>query len=264
MKIEKFKLNSVEEFISLKKEPFFNLIRQQAKVVSLAFLFGRGAQSFAIRDLDVAWDDDRIESFIEDNDLEEKLNRLTARQKDFTLRQCKLIVCAAFIRERFFITYPGLMERIKANREFVREHGYIRSVYGAMRRIPEFLLSGSDDREQYGDLFAGLDNIATNTDIQNFESAAMNRPIAIIDEWLLENNMRSYFVSQVHDSLTLVVHRDEFEVVFKKVKEEMERWHPEFWELGLVAEEKVGDVRNDIGYYLSGPTYDKYLTKIKK
>ena len=66
MKIEKFRINTVEEFISLKKEPFFNLIRQQAKVVSLAFLFGRGAQSFAIRDLDVAWDDERVESFIQD------------------------------------------------------------------------------------------------------------------------------------------------------------------------------------------------------
>lgn len=261
--IERFSFETVEDFIKLKKESYFNEIRQQAKTVGLAFIFARGAISFAIRDLQKTWTSEQADVFIQTYDLEQKLDTLIARQKDYTLFQAKLIVCATYIRDQFFKTYPGLMDRIKANREFAKEHGYVRSVYGAMRRLPEYLLTGSDDRAQFGDIFANLDNVAANTDIQNFESVSMNRPIAIIDEWLVENNMKSYFISQVHDAEYLVVHRSEIDVVYNKVRDEMEKWYPEYWELGLVAEEKIGDPK--LGhFYGSGISYKKYLEKIKK
>lgn len=261
--VKEFTVNSVEEFVKLKKKPLFHEYRQQGKKIGLAFLFARGAMSFALRDLEIAWTEDQADAFIADNHLQDQLSSMFEKKPELSMFQCKLVVCATQIRKEFFKTYPGLEERIHVNRSFAKEHGYIRSVYGAMRRLPQILLSGKDDNKMHGDEMANLNNVATNTDIQNFESAAINRTIAEVDEWITELNMKSRYVAQVHDAVYMYVHRSEITAVYNKVKEVMTRMHPEFWKIPLDIEEKICDLRIG-GFYGSGISYEKYAKEYLK
>ena len=257
LSVKEFTVNSVEEFVKLKKKPLFHKYRQSGKTVGLAFLFARGAMSFALRDLEIAWTEDQADAFIADNHLKDQLNSMFEKKPELSLLQCKLVVCATQIRKEFFKTYPGLEERIHINRSFAKENGYIRSVYGAMRRLPQLLLSGKDDNKIHGDEMANLNNVATNTDIQNFESAAINRTILEVDSWIEDNDLKSRYVSQVHDAVYLYVHRSEITEVYNKVKEVMTKMHPEFWRIPLDIEEKICDPKLG-GFYGSGISYEKY------
>jgi len=264
--IETFSVNSVQEFIKLKKTPLFHKYRQLAKSVGLAFLFGRGSLSFALRDLEVSWTEEQADAFIEANDLHDSLQTIFERKRTgkepLTLFQAKLAASAAFIRRNFYKTYPGLEDRIRVNREFAKEHGYVRSVFGALRRVPQLILSGKDDSERFGEEFANLSNVVTNTDIQNFESGSINRPIAIISDWLEKNGMNSKILAQVHDAVYFYAHRSELDALYTKVKAEFERRYPEQWEIPLVIEEKVSDL--DLGgFYGSGVSYEKYKELVK-
>jgi hypothetical protein len=261
--IEEFEVRSVNDFVNLKKTKLFKGYRDQGKKVGLAFIFARGAQSFALKDLDISWTDDEIDNFLEDNKLNDYVHGIFEKKKDLTLRQAKLVACASFIRNNFFKTYPGLLDRVQKNRAFAKEHGYIRSVFGSLRRVPQLFLSGKDDQKEYGEEFANLNNIATNSDIQNFESGSINRPIAIIHEWLIENKMKSRIIDQVHDAVDFYVHRDELDVMYNKIKEEFERRYPEQWEIPLEIEEKICDHKLG-GFYKSGVSYDKYKKLVAK
>jgi len=261
--IEEFTVDTVNDFVKLKKTKLFGKYRQDGKKIGLAFIFSRGAQSFALRDLDVSWSSDEVDNFLHDNKLNDKVHSLFERKKDLTMHQAKLVTCAAFIRENFFKTYPGLLKRVQANRDFAKEHGYIRSMFGALRRLPQLFLSGKDDKEEFGEEFSNLNNIAANCDIQNFESGSINRPIAEIHEWLEKNNMKSRAISQVHDAFYMYVHRSELKSVYNKLKEEFEKRYPEQWEIPLEIEEKVCDLLLG-GYYGHGVSFDEYEKLIKK
>jgi hypothetical protein len=86
---------------------------------------------------------------------------------DVSHTTCGYYAVADYIREEFFKTYPGLLKRIEDRFILACENGYVRSVHGAIRRLPILHWMGQDeDRKEV----AGLKNIASNTTIQNDEA----------------------------------------------------------------------------------------------
>jgi len=122
---------------------------------------------------------------------------------------------AAVFIEKYFELYPGFKNYIEKTTEFAREHGYVQTLLGRRRDVPEIDSKTSFRRE-------GAERVAINTPIQG-TSADMIK-IAMIDVFntLKEENLKSRMIMQVHDELVLEVHNDEKEEVEKIVREKME------------------------------------------
>ena len=95
---------SIEAFMQLPPEQI-KLLRFYAKAVNFGFLYGMGWRKF-------------------------KDYAKTEYGVDFTDIQ------AQELRSKFFQTYPRLENWHASMREFVRRHGYVRSLHGAMRHLP--------------------------------------------------------------------------------------------------------------------------------
>ena len=122
----KVKLNGMTE------GEFFDLKRYQAKAVNFGFLYGMGWKKFR----DYARTDYNI--------------HLTEKE-------------AAQMRTAFFNLYPKLQSWHKAQRMLVQKHGYVRSLHGALRRLPSI---NSDDES----LRSSCERQAINAPVQRFAS----------------------------------------------------------------------------------------------
>ena len=59
--------------------------------------------------------------------------------------------------------------------------------------------------------------MAANATIQNFEASVVMTSIVRIQRWLEETNKNSYIWGSVHDSIDLMIYKDEKEEVLQKV-----------------------------------------------
>ncbi len=122
---------------------------------------------------------------------------------------------AAEFIEKYFQLYPGFKQYIERITSFAREHGYVQTLLGRRRDVPEIDSKTSFRRE-------GAERVAINTPIQG-TSADMIK-IAMIDIYksMKEKGLKSRMIMQVHDELVLEVHNDENKTVENLVKEKME------------------------------------------
>ena len=209
---------SLDDFMRLKKDGGrFETMRQNAKGVNFAFLFGATAGTFARGTLEAKWSEADADKYIDENKLHGLKDQIIARNSRETPLMWKYLTCATDIRNKFFKTYPGLMERIERERAFALEHGYVRSWHGACRRIPELWLmdkndSGrpnGDDQKVYGKQVGNLLNIAANTAIQNYEAVLVMGAIVDINNEIKKRKLKSFIFGSVHDSIDFCIHKDE-------------------------------------------------------
>lgn len=121
---------------------------------------------------------------------------------------------AGFIA-KYFELYPGFKDYIERTTAFAREHGYVQTLLGRRRDVPEIDSKTSFRRE-------GAERIAINTPIQGTSADMIKIAMIKIDEFLREKLLKSKMIMQVHDELVLEVHQDEGETVEAAVKELME------------------------------------------
>lgn len=179
----------------------------------------------------------------------------------------KLLTCATDIRDKFFKTYPGLMERIERERKFAIEHGYVRSWHGACRRIPELFLADrddsgkliGDDQRLYGRQIGNLLNIAANTSIQNYEAVLVMSAIVDIVKEFKERNMKSYVFGSVHDSIDLVIHKDELRQAAEIVERICTTPRKEAFGMPQEIDMMVADITQN-EYYKGGGHWTNYLS----
>lgn len=116
----------------------------------------------------------------------------------------------------YFSRYPKVKEYIDGCIQKAREDGFVTTLLGRRRYIPEIGSSNRQARE-----FA--ERIAINTPIQGTAADLIKVVMIKINHLLREKNVKSEMILQVHDELIFEAHKDEIDFVKDMVKENMER-----------------------------------------
>lgn len=131
----------------------------------------------------------------------------------------------------YFETYPGVKEFMDALVEEGKEKGYVTSLFGRRRPIPE-LVSKNFMQRQFGE------RIAMNSPIQGTAADIIKIAMIRVHSKLKEGNFRSRLILQIHDELLIETHQDEIPEVTKILEEEMV--HACELAVPLIAEVKQG------------------------
>ena len=224
---------TIDEFLELKDKKDAEVLtaRQYAKSMNFLLLFGGKAGLLYRQFIDPTWEEEDAVKFVIDN----KLDMLSYRDKS----SAKYTV-ATYLHKKFFETYSGLVEWSSKSFSFASKHGYIRSAYGAFRRMP-FLHSCLTGVEDDGKRTSNYISISLNSPTQNEESVIMQRATQKLFNFIKENNLKSKIFSMIHDAIEVFVHRDEVSLISSKIKEFFEMSYPEYRGVPLVMEGNVAD-----------------------
>jgi DNA polymerase I len=137
----------------------------------------------------------------------------------------------AFI-DRYFATYSGISYYMLHVKEQARRDGFVRTLLGRRREIPELL---STNRALVG---AG-ERMAINMPIQGTAADIMKIAMIRVDRRLRAEGLRARVLLQVHDELLLDAPREEVERLVPLVRETMEGALT--LDVPLTVDVKVGD-----------------------
>ena len=119
-----------------------------------------------------------------------------------------------FIR-RYFERFHGIRQYLDSMVEFARQHGYVTTISGRRRYIPEL-------RERNFSIRAFGERTAANSPIQGSAADLIKMAMIRIDEALRSSTYQAKMLLQVHDELVFEVPSDELEGVRTMVKQQME------------------------------------------
>lgn len=116
--------------------------------------------------------------------------------------------------ERYFATYPGIKTYLDGNVAFAKEHGYVKTLYGRIRPIPE-LSSSNFMQRSFGE------RAAMNSSIQGTAADIIKIAMIRVSRRLREEGLASRLILQIHDELLIETKEEEKEEIYKILKEEM-------------------------------------------
>ena len=117
--------------------------------------------------------------------------------------------------ERYFNSFPRVREWIDATLESTRKTGYVETLLGRRRPIPDINADNSRTRS-----FA--ENAAVNTPVQGSAADIIKRAMIDVEERLEASPLQALMLLQVHDELVFEVPEDELEATRALVVEAME------------------------------------------
>ena len=117
--------------------------------------------------------------------------------------------------ERYYATYPGIKTFLDGQVEQAREQGYVTTIYGRRRPVPE-LKSSNFMQRNFGE------RIAMNSPIQGTAADIMKIAMIRVDRRLRAEGLQARIILQVHDELLIETPVSEQEMVRKLLQEEME------------------------------------------
>ena len=120
---------------------------------------------------------------------------------------------ARFI-ESYFSRYPGIRDYLDETRAQVRRLGYLETLSGRRRYIPEVNSPNFHMRQ-------AAERMAVNMPIQGTAADVIKLAMVSIDRRMEEEGLRSRMILQVHDELIFEVAMDEIEAVTSLVSELM-------------------------------------------
>ena len=198
-------------------------LRKKGKPVNFGFIYGMQAAKF-------------------------KVYALTDYGVDFTMGEC------AQIRNQFFSDHAGLEPWYGKQEREVQRKGYVESLSGRRRHLPNVNLDPDTSREAKTKYNEAI-RMAINTPVQGFGSDLKLMSLIEVDDWLDEE--WAYLFGEVHDSILLEVRNDMVDKVVTKVLKIMS--HPRILdELGIeltvpiCAEAKVGPSLAEAKDYVPG------------
>lgn len=115
---------------------------------------------------------------------------------------------------QYFETYPKVKEYLDNIVAFAKEKGYVKTLFGRKRPIPE-LKSSNFMQKSFGE------RIAMNSPIQGTAADIMKIAMINVDKRLQQENMKSRIVLQVHDELLVEAYKDEVDKVSEILSQEM-------------------------------------------
>ena len=108
--------------------------------------------------------------------------------------------------DRYFTRYPGVADYMERTRDSAKRQGYVETVFGRRLWLPE-INAGNGPRRQ------AAERAAINAPMQGTAADLIKLAMIAVQRWLVEHNMKSLLVMQVHDELVLEVPREELEAV---------------------------------------------------
>ncbi len=139
---------------------------------------------------------------------------------------------AASIIESYFTEYGGIQQYIKNNIEFARQHGYVETMLGRRRYLRDINASNSVVRN-----FA--ERNAVNAPIQGSSADMIKIAMANIHNELINRDLKSKMILQVHDELVFDACLDELEILKEIVNDKMTNALP--LNIPVVVELNTGD-----------------------
>ncbi len=132
---------------------------------------------------------------------------------------------------KYFERFQGIRAYLDSMVEFAREHGYVQTIFGRRRYIPEL-------RDRNFNIRAFGERTAANSPIQGSAADLIKLAMIHIHTLLGERGLRTRMLLQVHDELVFEVPDDELDVAQTLVKQEME--HAAELSVPLVVDIGVG------------------------
>jgi DNA polymerase I len=132
-----------------------------------------------------------------------------SQQADIDVHQA-----ADFIK-KYFETYPGFKKYIDDTVIFAKENGYVKTLLGRKRYVPEINSENNFRKE-------GSVRIAINTPIQGTAADMIKIAMINIQRALDANNYKAKMILQVHDELVIETPENEKEIITKLIRKEME------------------------------------------
>lgn len=123
---------------------------------------------------------------------------------------------AAQYIERYFETYPGIKTFLDEQVEHAKEKGYVVTLFGRRRPVPE-LKSSNFMQRNFGE------RVAMNAPIQGTAADIIKIAMIGVNQELKARNLRSKLILQVHDELLIEAHQDEVEEVKEILQQQMEQ-----------------------------------------
>jgi DNA polymerase I len=117
--------------------------------------------------------------------------------------------------DRYFQKYPGVKAYIEQTLEFVKEHGYVASMFGRRRYVPEIR---SKDRT----VFMAAQRAAINSPLQGSAADIIKLAMIEIQKVLSTGEWKTRMIMQVHDELVFEVPEEEKSRAAAMIKEKME------------------------------------------
>lgn len=170
-------------------------MRSRAKTINFATIYGQGAHA-----------------------LSRQLGITHAEARDFITK--------------YFERFEGVKRYLDSMVEFAREHGYVQTIFGRRRYIPEL-------RDRNFNIRAFGERTAANSPIQGSAADLIKIAMIRIDRAFRERRVRGAMLLQVHDELVFEVPPEELSLVREIVTHEME--HAATLSVPLVVEVGVGD-----------------------
>ena len=120
--------------------------------------------------------------------------------------------------DHFLGTFTGLRAWLEETKEFAHEHGYVETMFGRRRRLPDL-------NSKVPTLQANAERQAINAPIQGTGSDLTMLSLIKITQWLKDNKMKSKIIATVHDSIVFDVYTPELHILAPMVKQIMESVH---------------------------------------
>jgi len=117
--------------------------------------------------------------------------------------------------DQYFERFPGILEYINETKGFAKENGYVQTLLGRRRYIPQ-INSGNWNVRSFAE------RTAINMPIQGTAADIIKIAMINIQQYLEENDLKTRMLLQVHDELIFEVPKDEADEVPAKLKELME------------------------------------------
>ena len=117
--------------------------------------------------------------------------------------------------DKYFETYSAVKDYMNANVEFAKKNGYVATLTGRKRIIPE-IKSSNYNLRQFGE------RAAMNMPLQGSSADIIKIAMIKVTEKLKSEKLNSKIILQVHDELVLEANESEAEIVAEILKDCME------------------------------------------
>ncbi len=155
----------------------------------------------------------------------------TAYQLGITMAQARTYI------DQYFATYKGVRQFLDETLKQAREKGYVETIFGRRRYIPEITSSNFSIR-------SGAERMATNMPVQGTAADLMKLAMITVAQadWMAK--LQAKLLLQVHDELVFEVPEEQVPALAAKVRQAMEQIYA--LKAPLKAEVKVGDSWGDM------------------